>query len=49
MRGEEWALAASVLFAGLAAGFLGELCTIHRERHQKERAGAAMALSCVYN
>jgi hypothetical protein len=30
MTGEEWALAASVFFAGLAAGFLGGLCTIIR-------------------
>ena len=30
MTGEEWALAASVFFSGLAAGFLGALCTIIR-------------------
>ena len=30
MTAEEWALAASVFFAGLAAGFLGGLCTILR-------------------
>ena len=30
MTGEEWALAASAFFAGLAAGFLGGLCTIVR-------------------
>jgi type IV secretory pathway TrbL component len=30
MTGEEWALAASVFFSGLAAGFLGGLCTILR-------------------
>jgi hypothetical protein len=30
VTGEEWALAASVFFSGLAAGFLGGLCTILR-------------------
>jgi hypothetical protein len=30
MTAEEWALAASVFFSGLAAGFLGGLCTILR-------------------
>ena len=30
MTGEEWALTASVFFSGLAAGFLGGLCTILR-------------------
>jgi hypothetical protein len=30
MTAEEWALAASSFFAGLAAGFLGGLCTILR-------------------
>jgi hypothetical protein len=30
MTWEEWALAASVFFSGLAAGFLGGLCTILR-------------------
>ena len=30
MTGEEWALAASSFFAGLAAGFLGGLCMILR-------------------
>jgi hypothetical protein len=30
MTGEEWVLAASVFFSGLAAGFLGGLCTILR-------------------
>ena len=30
MTAEEWALAASVFFAGLAAGFQGGLCTILR-------------------
>ena len=30
MTAEEWALAASVFFSGLAAGFLGGLCTIIR-------------------
>src|SRR5512132_2999063 len=30
MTGEEWALAASSFFSGLAAGFLGGLCTILR-------------------
>ena len=30
MTGEEWALAATVFFSGLAAGFLGALCTIIR-------------------
>ena len=30
MTGEEWALAASSFFAGLAASFLGGLCTIIR-------------------
>jgi hypothetical protein len=30
MTGEEWALAASIFFAGLAAGFLGGLCMILR-------------------
>ena len=30
MTGEAWALAASCFFAGLAAGFLGGLCTILR-------------------
>ena len=30
MTAEEWALAASSFFAGLAAGFLGGLCTIIR-------------------
>lgn len=30
MTAEEWALAASVFFAGIAAGFLGGLCTILR-------------------
>jgi hypothetical protein len=30
MTAEEWALAASVFLAGLAAGFLGGLCTILR-------------------
>ena len=30
MTGAEWALAASAFFAGLAAGFLGGLCTIVR-------------------
>ena len=30
MTAEEWALAASVFFSGLAAGFLGALCTIIR-------------------
>jgi hypothetical protein len=30
MTEEEWALAASVFFSGLAAGFLGGLCTIIR-------------------
>src|SRR5215470_12127456 len=30
MTGEEWALAASAFFSGLAAGFLGGLCTIVR-------------------
>ena len=30
MTGEEWALAASSFFSGLAAGFLGGLCTIIR-------------------
>jgi hypothetical protein len=30
MTGEAWALAASVFFSGLAAGFLGGLCTILR-------------------
>jgi hypothetical protein len=30
VTGEEWALAASVFFAGLAAGFLGGLCMILR-------------------
>jgi hypothetical protein len=30
MTGEEWALAASAFFSGLAAGFLGGLCTILR-------------------
>jgi len=30
LTGEEWALAASAFFAGLAAGFLGGLCTIVR-------------------
>ena len=30
MTGEEWALAASVFFSGLAAGFLGGLCMIMR-------------------
>jgi len=30
VTGEEWALAASVFFSGLAAGFLGALCTIIR-------------------
>jgi hypothetical protein len=30
MTAEEWALAASVFFSGLAAGFLGALCTILR-------------------
>ena len=30
MTGEEWALAASAFFSGLAAGFLGWLCVIVR-------------------
>ena len=30
MTGEEWALAATVFFSGLAAGLLGMLCTIMR-------------------
>ena len=30
MTGEEWALAVTVFFAGLAAGLLGMLCTIMR-------------------
>jgi hypothetical protein len=30
MTAEEWALAASAFFSGLAAGFLGGLCTILR-------------------
>jgi hypothetical protein len=30
VTGEEWALAASCFFSGLAAGFLGGLCTILR-------------------
>ena len=30
MTGEEWALAVTVFFTGLAAGFLGALCTIIR-------------------
>jgi hypothetical protein len=30
MTGEEWALAATVFFSGLSAGFLGALCTIVR-------------------
>ena len=30
MTAEEWALAASSFFSGLAAGFLGGLCTIIR-------------------
>ena len=30
MTGEEWALGASAFFSGLAAGFLGGLCTIIR-------------------
>jgi len=30
VTGEEWALAACVFFSGLAAGFLGALCTIIR-------------------
>jgi MFS family permease len=30
MTGEEWALAASIFFSGLAAGFLGGLCTVLR-------------------
>jgi len=30
MTAEEWALAASVFFTGLSAGFLGALCTIIR-------------------
>jgi hypothetical protein len=30
LTGEEWALAASAFFSGLAAGFLGGLCTILR-------------------
>ena len=30
MTAEQWALAASVFFSGLAAGFLGGLCTIVR-------------------
>ena len=30
MTAEEWALAASIFFSGLAAGFLGGLCTILR-------------------
>lgn len=30
MTGEEWALAATVFFTGLSAGFLGALCTIIR-------------------
>jgi len=30
MTGEEWALAATVFFSGLAAGLLGALCTIIR-------------------
>ena len=30
MTAEEWAIAASVFFSGLAAGFLGGLCTILR-------------------
>jgi hypothetical protein len=30
MTGEEWALAASSFFSGLAAGFLGGLCTVLR-------------------
>jgi hypothetical protein len=30
MSAEEWVLAASAFFSGLAAGFLGGLCTIIR-------------------
>jgi hypothetical protein len=30
MTAEKWALAASSFFSGLAAGFLGGLCTIIR-------------------
>ena len=30
MTGKEWALAATVFFTGLSAGFLGALCTIIR-------------------
>ena len=30
MTGEEWALAVSIFFSGLAAGLLGMLCTIMR-------------------
>jgi hypothetical protein len=30
MTAEEWALAASVFFSGIAAGFLGGLCMILR-------------------
>src|SRR5215204_6017920 len=37
MTAEELALAASVFFSGLAAGFLGGLCTILRPMHRDRR------------
>ena len=44
MTGDEWVLAATVFFSGLASGLLGMLCTIMRPMLKEMDGRALIAL-----